>query len=89
MPRYQRTLDIWSLDAEQVARLQPGQWVTAGGARGVFCGVRESGTVVVMWQENARSHNYRIYRKTLMDYGRKQCLPHSNSTSRCPLKATC
>lgn len=47
MARFQRTVDIWSLEPEQIARLQPGQWVTAGGARGVFCGVRDSGTVVV------------------------------------------
>ena len=80
MARFQRTIDIWSLEPEQIARLQPGQWVTAGGSLGVFCGVRESGSVVVMWQGNAQGRDYRSYRKTLMDYGRKQCLPLSSST---------
>lgn len=71
--KYQKTIDIWALHAEnpdEVARLQPGQWVTAGGAKGIFCGVKPTGTVVCMWYGNAKGRDYRAYRKSLMNYAK-------------------
>lgn len=76
MAKFQPIVDIWALDDDARSKLQRGQWVTAGtcgdpNARGVFCGVRESGAVVVMWQGNAKGRkSYTDYRKSLMDYGR-------------------
>ncbi len=73
MGRYLPTVDLWSLPADQIATLQRGQWVSAGPLesplqRGIFCGVRASGSVVVAWMGNARGR-YREYRRTLMNYG--------------------
>lgn len=68
--RYQKTIDIWSLSKDEISKLQPGQWVEAGGSRGVFCGVKSSGSIVCMWEGNAKGHpfGYMGYRKALMDY---------------------
>ena len=69
--KYQPTIDIWCLSDEDVSKLQPGQWVTAGGAKGVFCGVKPSGSVVCMWQENAKGRDsYASYRRSLMNYAK-------------------
>lgn len=71
MSRFQPTIDIWELDDEQRARLQPGQWVTAGpdGPRGRFLGQGRS--TVVGWLGNARGHrSYRDYMRTLRTYAR-------------------
>lgn len=69
--RFQPTIDIWALTPDEVAKLQPGQWVTAGGAKGVFCGVKKSGSVVCMWQDNAQGRkSYADYRKMHMKYAR-------------------
>lgn len=75
MARYQKRLDIWSLSPEQRSSLQPGQWVEAGpgGPRGVFCGVKQSGTVVVLWLGNAKHHpKYLDYLRTMLDYANDQ-----------------
>jgi hypothetical protein len=60
MSRFTKAVDIWATPVEQ---LQPGQWVFAGtdeGAgsptRGRFLGVKPSGSIVVAWMGNARSH---------------------------------
>lgn len=71
--KFKPTLDIWNLSDDQLKSLPAGQWVSAGsgGPKGFYCGVRESGSVVVGWQGNARgSGDYRSYRRSLMSYGR-------------------
>lgn len=72
--KYQKTIDIWKLQAEspdEISKLQPGQWVTAGGSKGIYCGLREpSKSVVVMWYGNAKGRDYAAYRKTLMNYAK-------------------
>ncbi|GGX91285.1 hypothetical protein GCM10007160_18480 [Litchfieldella qijiaojingensis] len=76
--KFQKTLDIWAIDREEIAKkLQPGQWVTAGGARGVYCGVKPGGTVVVMWEGNAKGRGprgYSWYRRMLMAYAKGEGL---------------
>jgi len=66
--RYQPTLDIWNLTTDQRARLQPGQWVTAGGNKGIYLGTKPSGTEVVAWYGNAKARQYRDYIRTLRNY---------------------
>jgi hypothetical protein len=70
MSRFQPAIDIWDLSEDQRARLQVGQWVTAGpeGPKGRFFGQGE--TTVVAWLGNARgSRDYRGYMRTLRTYG--------------------
>lgn len=74
MAKYAKTIDLWTLTEEEIAKLQRGQWVCAGPMqsplhRGIFCGVRNSGTVVVLWMGNAKGRDFKAYRKGLMAYG--------------------
>lgn len=74
--KFQKTIDIWDMHAnnpEQIKTLQPGQWVEAGGAKGRLCGVKESGTIVVAWQGNAKNHGklgYHEYMRCLMNHAK-------------------
>lgn len=70
--KYIKTLDIWALGPQDIKRLQPGQWVTAGpqGDKGIYCGVKPSGTIVVAWWHNAKARDYRTYVHTLMEYAK-------------------
>jgi hypothetical protein len=71
MAKYLKTVDIWTLTEDQIKTLQPGQWVTAGGSRGVFCGVKPSGSVVVAWKSNMDSHrDPGAYLRALLDYAK-------------------
>ena len=36
--RYEKTVDLRTLDEEEIAQLQPGQWVTNGKRRGRYVG---------------------------------------------------
>ena len=60
----------------EVAKLQPGQWVKAGPFAtateyGRFWGIKQSGSVVVAWQGNARNRaNYQAYQRTLHNYAK-------------------
>lgn len=71
---FRPTINIWSLNPKQIASLRPGQWVKAGnqGDKGVFCGVKKSGTVVVAWYENAKrgQGGFRSYVAALMNYAK-------------------
>lgn len=72
--KFQKTVDVWNMSGGYKS-IKPGQWVKAGpfpdAAKGVFCGVKKSGTVVVAWYENAKSaESYRDYVRTLMDYAK-------------------
>lgn len=53
--QYVPMMDIWTLSDEQLARLQPGQWVFCGGDRtnkGIWMGQRSTGSWVVAWAGN-------------------------------------
>lgn len=66
---YKKTIDIWALTEKQIARLIPGQWVSGGGNKGRFWGVKPSGTVVVAWYHNAKnSGKYNDYNRSLYNY---------------------
>lgn len=56
MAKFVKTPDIHTLTAEQRKALQPGQWITASGALGRWCGQKASGTDVAAWQGTARRH---------------------------------
>jgi hypothetical protein len=75
--RYQPTLNIHNLTQGEIKRLHPGQWVTTThpsdkAAKGIYLGVKASGSVVVAWYMNARGHRggltFRGYVKTLRQY---------------------
>lgn len=67
--QYQPTFNIWNIPAPLLRYIQPGQHIYAGdpSARGVFLGVKPSGTVVVAWRGNGKS---REYISALRDYAR-------------------
>lgn len=74
MARYTKTVDVWDNNIN-FNKLQPGQWVEAGkgGDRGIFCGVKKSGAVVVAWHGNAkapRDGGYRGYVKHHFGYAK-------------------
>ena len=50
MARYCKPLDLWNLMPEIRPLIQPGQHVTAGGARGVWAGFTRAGVSVVLWR---------------------------------------
>lgn len=65
--------NIWSVPAELLAKAQPGQWVYVGNPedRGIFLGVKRSGTIVVAWHGNAKNQSsYRDYVNTLRQYAK-------------------
>lgn len=68
MSRFLKTVDIWALNDEQRAKLQPGQHVKAGpdGPPGRFWGQRERSTVVA-WRSNSRGKGWG-YHKALRQY---------------------
>lgn len=70
--RYQKAVNVWSLTALERAQLKPGQWVYAGNPqdKGIWCGVRSSGSDVVAWYQNAKRRNFRQYVQTLLTYAR-------------------
>jgi hypothetical protein len=59
---------------DQMAGLQPGQWVFAGEPKdnGMFLGIKPSGTVVVAWRNNIANHgrNRIAYIRSLRQYAR-------------------
>lgn len=70
MAQYQATVDIWSLDEDQRVALQPGQWVSAGGAKGRWVGMTKGLVSVAAWHDKARSHplGYNGYWQALRSY---------------------
>lgn len=66
-------IDIWKLSDAETKKLPPGQWVHAGekSNKGMFLGVKESGTVVVAWLQNAKnSRNYNAYISSCRRYAK-------------------
>lgn len=41
---YTKSVELWNLTTQQIAALRPGQWVTCGGTRARFCGMRNGTT---------------------------------------------
>lgn len=71
--QYQKAFDIWAMPTPFYKHIQRGQWVYAGSTdnKGVFIGVKPSGTVVVAWYGNAkRQPNFRDYIATLTNYAK-------------------
>ena len=69
--KYQPAFNVWAMPASFYKHIQTGQWVYAGDKsnKGIFLGVRQSGTVVVAWYQNAKNHkSFREYVKTLHHY---------------------
>lgn len=47
MAKFKPTVELWDLTEDQIARLQPGQWVTCGGLpRSRFVGISPTGRSV-------------------------------------------
>lgn len=69
MARFTKAIDIWALDQESRAKLQPGQHITAGGAKGRWVG-QTRGSDVAAWNDNARRHplGFHGYWRTLRTY---------------------
>ena len=69
--KYQPAFNVWAMPDAFYKHIQPGQWVYAGDKtnKGIFLGVRKSGSVVVAWYQNAKRHkSFREYVKTLHNY---------------------
>ena len=71
--KFQASFNIWEVPAALYTHIQPGQWVYAGDRsnKGIFLGVKPSGTVVCAWYQNAKSHGkgqFKSYVKTLRKY---------------------
>lgn len=77
MAKFQKTVDIWTLTIAERAKLQVGQWVSAGSDsspenRGVWCG-QTKGSDVVAWQGNAKAYfkGPQAYRAALRGYAQQ------------------
>ena len=70
MARFTRAVDVHTLTPEQRAALQPGQHITASGAKGRWIGQSAHGTDVAAWSDNARAFpkGARAYQTTLREY---------------------
>jgi hypothetical protein len=74
--RYTKTQCIHAMTDKQIAALPIGQWVSTTttptkGSKGIFLGVKPSGTVVVAWYMNAKGQkSFRQYVQALRHYAR-------------------
>ena len=71
--RYQKSIDIWSISDSEISKLQRGQWIHGGkyDNKGIFLGVKPSGTIVVAWLGNMHwQKSYRGYIQTLLNYAK-------------------
>ena len=70
--KYQPMFNIWEMPHAFYSHIQPGQWVYAGDRenKGIFCGVKPSGIVVVAWYGNAKNQDFRGYIRAVMCYAR-------------------
>jgi len=73
--KYVETVNIWNASDEEIAALQPGQWVRAGtnGPRGQWCGLKKiSGVKVVAWFCNRKTkRGYYEYFNALRNYAKR------------------
>lgn len=72
MARYQKAVNVWTLNPEQRKALQPGQWVYAGDKadKGIWCGQRSSGSDVVAWWRTGKRRDFRGYVSMMMEYAK-------------------
>jgi hypothetical protein len=71
--KYQTAFNVWDMPAAFYKHIQVGQWVYAGDKsnKGIFLGIKKSGSVVVAWYGNAKNRsNYREYLKALHTYAK-------------------
>ena len=69
--KFSAPINVHAATDEQLKALQPGQWVyaTDQDAKGQFLGIKPSGSIVVAWLSNTRSHQDKAgYRRALRDY---------------------
>jgi hypothetical protein len=67
------SFNVWETPTDLLKHAQAGQWVYAGTKenKGIFLGVKKSGTVVVAWYGNAKNHkDFKGYIKTLRAYAK-------------------
>lgn len=74
MARFAPRIDVHTLTPEQRKALQPGQHITASGAKGRWVGQTPHGTDVAAWRDNARRHpeGSQAYYKILRSYAQAQ-----------------
>ncbi len=71
--KYSTAINIWNVKQNDLSKLQVGQWVYAGDKtdKGIFLGVKPSGSVVCAWYRNAQnSGDFKNYVKTLRTYAK-------------------
>ena len=71
--KYQAAFNVWSMPAAFYQHIQVGQWVYAGDKqnKGIFLGIKKSGTVVVAWYGNAKNQkSFKAYIKALHTYAK-------------------
>lgn len=67
MARFQSTVNVWALGPEERAELQPGQWITAGGALGRWVGQTRNSDVAMWLGGVPKGGHHRKFRQ-LRDY---------------------
>lgn len=76
MARYRSTIDIYTLNDDQRAKLQPGQWIGNGSTEptGRWMGMGRAGTAIAAWRGNARQAKGgpRAYYRAIRDYALSQ-----------------
>jgi hypothetical protein len=71
--KYQKSIDIWKISDDEIKKLQRGQWIHGGkyDNKGIFLGVKPSGTIVVAWLGNMHwQKSYRGYIQALLNYAK-------------------
>jgi hypothetical protein len=73
--KYQKACNIWKMSDNAIKALQAGQWVYGDDIKnkGMYLGIKPSGTVVVAWLGNAsKQANYKGYIKALSNYAKSR-----------------
>jgi hypothetical protein len=71
--KYQKAINIWNMSDSEIKKLQSGQWVYGDNVnnKGMFLGMKKSGTIVVAWLGNAsQQKSYKGYIKALSNYAK-------------------
>ncbi len=71
--KYQKAINIWKISDSEIKKLQAGQWVYGADInnKGMYLGMKKSGTVVVAWLGNANQQDsYRGYIRALANYAK-------------------
>lgn len=68
-----KMINVWNTSEVILATLKPGVRVYAGDKsnRGIWCGIKKSGTQVVAWEGNIKGRKDKVsYVKRLMEYAK-------------------